>query len=265
MFLILSCQLTVAQDLEISKSPIISDRPGQHTEARTVGRGNFQLESGFKLLKESRYYRKEEEFHFPKIAIRYGLSNRFELRLQGQLQRNQASYYSSAGQHLMDRNSGPGINNIRLGTKFQILNDIKNGNALAVQFESKLPIETDQFRSRFLEPELKLAFRKELSGSFAFLLNVGFDIQDPGGDNIVLALSPIYAFTLQYSRNNFLIFSEVFGQANFGDAYQHCFDFGAAYRFSDNLQLDAYTGFGLSEEAPDFFASVGISFRLPKN
>jgi hypothetical protein len=41
-------------------------------------------------------------------------------------------------------------------------------------------------------------------------------------------------------------------------------DGGLTYRVRPNLQLDGFAGTGLSGDAPDWFAGLGISFRLPR-
>jgi hypothetical protein len=41
------------------------------------------------------------------------------------------------------------------------------------------------------------------------------------------------------------------------------FDGGFTYLLSNNVQLDASAGVGLSQAAEDWFASIGVSFRLP--
>ena len=42
------------------------------------------------------------------------------------------------------------------------------------------------------------------------------------------------------------------------------FDGGFTYLVRPNVQLDAFAGTGLSGDAPDWFAGLGISFRLPR-
>ena len=43
----------------------------------------------------------------------------------------------------------------------------------------------------------------------------------------------------------------------------HSFDTGLTYMLTDNLQLDGAVGFGLSDEADDWFMTFGVSYRFP--
>lgn len=45
---------------------------------------------------------------------------------------------------------------------------------------------------------------------------------------------------------------------------EHSLDGGFAWLASDDVQLDASAGVGLSEAAPDLFVDVGIACRLPR-
>jgi hypothetical protein len=43
----------------------------------------------------------------------------------------------------------------------------------------------------------------------------------------------------------------------------HSFDTGLTYQARNNLQLDASSGVGLSDDADDWFVGAGISFAFP--
>jgi hypothetical protein len=61
-------------------------------------------------------------------------------------------------------------------------------------------------------------------------------------------------------------FVEFFGDIptySHGPGPANLFDGGFTYLLNDNIQLDASAGVGLSQAAEDWFASIGLSFRLP--
>lgn len=43
----------------------------------------------------------------------------------------------------------------------------------------------------------------------------------------------------------------------------HSFDAGFTYLLRDNVQFDAFAGVGLNDDAEDFFAGAGVTFRFP--
>ena len=262
LFLI-AARVSSAQDKVQEPENLITDRPGQTDAARTVGKGNIQLENGFYYQKENSQYRKEKEFHFPEASLRVGIIKKLELRLKAQLQQNLVSYKDKQFPR-PDYNSGIGLSNIVLGTKFQLHDNAENGSALALQLEAKIPVESEVFRTRLVEPKVKLAVTKNISDSFYFLLNLGADIQDPGGDNLTFNPNPFYAFALYFTHQKLSVFGETFARRLVGDPFQHGFDFGIVYLLNPNLQLDTFAGLPLNEEAPDLFICTGISFRLPK-
>jgi hypothetical protein len=51
------------------------------------------------------------------------------------------------------------------------------------------------------------------------------------------------------------------GMSASGEA--HSFDGGFTYLLRENLQLDLFAGVGLSDDADDWFAGTGVSFRFP--
>jgi len=42
------------------------------------------------------------------------------------------------------------------------------------------------------------------------------------------------------------------------------FDGGFTYLVSENFQLDALAGVGLSDDAPDWFVGAGVTYRWPQ-
>ena len=44
----------------------------------------------------------------------------------------------------------------------------------------------------------------------------------------------------------------------------HGFDGGISYLIRPTVQLDVFGGPGLTDAAPDWFVTAGISFRLPQ-
>ena len=57
-------------------------------------------------------------------------------------------------------------------------------------------------------------------------------------------------------------FIELYGFAPQQDKAEHRFDGGFTYLVTNDLMLDASAGFGITDNAPDYFTAIGFSFRL---
>ena len=76
------------------------------------------------------------------------------------------------------------------------------------------------------------------------------------------AATNIYTFIYNLSfAGSFTVFAEFYGFIADG-LNDHRFDTGLIYLFSDNLQADISGGFGLTDEAPDGFLGLGLSFYV---
>jgi hypothetical protein len=74
-----------------------------------------------------------------------------------------------------------------------------------------------------------------------------------------------YSFSPQLEITDKLkIFAEAFGYVSKEQTAKNTFDAGLLYQVIPNLQFDIFGGVAISENAPDNFIELGISFRLPK-
>lgn len=257
-------QISFAQDQKTEEDYLETDRPSISDAPTVVPPGTFQLETGFFYQQDEEYYGKEKEFHYPETALRIGLFKRTELRLKAELKHYRFSL-KNRPEPLSDLKSPTGFDNISAGFKVQLIDKKDSGTNLALQIETTIPIESKEYRSREPEPELRLAIAQALTDKLSLHMNLGTRFQDPGGDVLKHTIDPLYTFSLAYELNKKLeLFTEVYGQRESQSPFEHGFDTGFGYKLTPNLEIDAYGGLGLNEEAPDFFISTGVSFRLPK-
>ena len=74
----------------------------------------------------------------------------------------------------------------------------------------------------------------------------------------------VYTLTTGYSiSERWSTYIEVYGFAPQRSSAEHSFDGGFSYLFQQNLSMDISGGFGLTDNAPDYFMALGFSFRLP--
>jgi hypothetical protein len=59
------------------------------------------------------------------------------------------------------------------------------------------------------------------------------------------------------------VYAEVFGFAPQKSAANQSMDGGFMFLVKPNIQLDVEGGFGLTDNAPDYFVGCGLSLRVP--
>jgi hypothetical protein len=254
-----------AQESNSETEEMHTDRPSKGDGAKVVSVGTIQLESGFFYQKDRTRKYKEEIFYFPETALRIGIFKKAEFRFKTRLEQDRISYPGSQGQVKSAFKTGTGLGEISCGFKLNIIEKKESESALAFQAETNIPIESEPYRTRVLEPLIKIIGQKKISEKLFTQTNIGVEIQDRGGDKITYTINPVYTLGFGYFlTDKFVIFGEANGIRKPDAPFQHGLDGGFAYRILPNLQLDAFGGFGLNEEAPDFFLNTGLCFRLPK-
>ncbi|MFC5271687.1 transporter [Adhaeribacter terreus] len=241
-----------------------TDRPGVGDGSRIVPQGYYQLETGLQYIKDETNFVNVRELHLPEIILRAGVLSFAELRVRAQYTRVRTKIIRTP----LPENKfiEKGLDDIMLGTKIQLLQNAGARPEAALQADFRLPVGGEDFEGEKVEPKLRLALMNKLSERFSLHYNLGLDWEENQNPESAQPYNHIglYTLALQYEiSEGFMAFLEAVGEKHKKDM-QQSFDAGLAYKIKPNLQLDAYAGYGISEEAPDFFASAGISFRLPK-
>ena len=119
-------------------------------------------------------------------------------------------------------------------------------------------LSSKDFETSHIAPSFKFLFQHTLSEKWRLGYNLGADWNGETPDaKAVYTLSAAYAVT-----DNFGAFAEVFGYLNKLDKADHSLHGGFTYLITNDLQLDASSGFGISDSAPDYFISCGASYRF---
>ncbi|KAA9332804.1 transporter [Adhaeribacter soli] len=266
-FLLIACffisTLTFAQNEGGEPVEMDTDRPSVGDASKVVPPGTVQIEAGFYYESDKTNFIEEKELHYPDVLIRVGVLKFAELRLRGRLKH--VSLAPAEDQFPWEI-SQTGLDDIMAGTKIQLW----QGNGVlptaALQADFRLPAGNKYFKSEKVEPKLRLNFRNKLSEKLSLSYNLGVEWEENENPAEKKTFNHIglYSLALNYKiTDNFKVFVEPFAEFRENDM-QQSIDAGLAYNIKPNLQVDLYSGVGLSEEAPDFFVSAGISFRLPK-
>lgn len=125
-----------------------------------------------------------------------------------------------------------------------------------------LPTGTSSKSTGDVDPEVRLAWNYGLTDKWSvYGVGLATALTDAHGRYLQsgASLATYYQFTPHLG--GFVEYFGVYPGARGGDC-QHNIDFGPVILINDNFQIDLRAGFGLNEEAPDFFTGIGFSFRF---
>lgn len=249
---------------------LVTDRPDQTESASVVPSGFFQLETGVS------YSRDEEEgdtlrtLAGPGTLVRIGVGGRTELRVgwDGWVEEELDS-----GQPRIPDGSVSGIGDGSLGAKVKLREESGALPEMAILASVNLAIGDDELTSDELDPSLLVAFAHTLSDRLGLGYNLGlqrfndFDPETFGAETddfvrFVWSAALGRSFTERVGG-----FVELFGEEPESGApggSQVSLDGGVTYLVRANLQLDAYAGAGITDDAPDWIAGLGLSIRWPR-
>lgn len=226
--------------------PIQLDRPDQTECPFIVPKYYLQLENGFQVQRlndGSRYHT------FPSTLWKYGINERFELRMITEL----VSIKSSGRSHT-------GLNPITLGFKANLLHEkgiIPHTSFIGHITTSKWG--SKEFHTSTITPSFRFVMQHTISEQVSLSYNMGarWNSEDP---------EPIYLYTLTSGisiTDKLGCYVELYGFAPEKDRAEHSFDGGFTFLVNNDLMLDVSSSMGLTDNAPDNYFALGISYRFP--
>lgn len=222
--------------------PISADRPDIGASASTIDEGGLQLESGVSFSREGGQY----STSFPTL-LRFGLSSRWELRLESEL--------------LTLRRAGlNSFSDVNLGTKINFYD--RGSTKLGALLSLNIPMGPKPTRGT-LDPQLVFLWDQELSDSWSFEGNLGASLSknDLGARFGKLSYSGSLSRAITKSVAAYVELSG-FGPDNTTGRYFTALDGGLTFQVSDNFQLDVYYLKGLSSFGLDWQLGSGMSLRF---
>ncbi|HET9057584.1 MAG TPA: transporter [Chitinophagaceae bacterium] len=227
---------------------IETDRPDQTESPYTVPYKWFQIESG--LVKEQ-IIKNVSSYTIPTILWKYGLSEKTELRLI-----TEYSLFYTRNKFADSTKLQP----IQLGFKWNICEE------KGLRPKASLIAHTgfNRLGSRFFRPLSFFApnFRFTLQNSLTESISLGYNLGVEWEDTKSSAVG-IYTFAPGFNlTDNWYAYVEIFGFVQKGESAQHNIDGGLAYNVTSNCKLDISTGFGISQDSPEWYVNLGGSFRF---
>ncbi len=242
---------------------MVTDRPDQSESASIVPPGFVQLELGPLFTRDDEGGVEAETWNLPGTLARIGLHERVELRL------GWGGYVTQEVRFAGESFDVDGLSDADVGLKVRLRDEKGGGPEIAFLAAASVPVGDEALTSDHVDPSFRFAFGQTLSERVSIGYNVGMSFEsgpDDEGDVDTVG-SYLYTFVVGVGVGKRAgVFFEVFGDvpASAPGDPAHSFDAGLTYLVRDNVQLDLAAGFGLSDEADDFFVGAGISIRFPR-
>jgi hypothetical protein len=224
---------------------IQTDRPDQTECPFITPRHYFQFENGFSYEQNDK---NQNAFVAPTVLTRFGINNYFELRL--------ITEYTVIKEN---GNTLSGINPILIGFKTKLLKEKGIIPTTSLIAHIGLPeVASPTYRANYYFPEFRFTMQHTISEKQSLSYNLGAEWN---GENTKPTF--IYTLTSGYSlTENIGAYVEFYGFVPEIGKADHRFDLGFTYLFNPNHQLDVSGGFGLSKTSPNYYLSLGYSFRF---
>ena len=238
---------------------IKTDRPDQKESAATTPARYWQIELGglFEADKSGSYT--QRNMLMPTMLTKYGISNTVELRLITEL--------AGMEQTVLQKTSfTSGFKPVIVGFKVNLFQENRMKFIPKTSFIGHMGISrlsSDFFETNRSFPQFRFLMEHTLSKKTSLGYNLGMEWNGFSNNP-----SSLYTLSLAHDLGKgFGAFGEVFGYFTRYDLYNkiigdHRVDGGFTYLLNHNFQFDASGGLGLTANAPDYFLSIGISFRF---
>jgi hypothetical protein len=228
-----------------SINPIATDRPDQTECPFIVPKGYIQAENG--LTYEKINVASKAMTH-PSTLWKYGISDNTEFRL--------ITEFVTEKEYSIEKK---GLTPIIVGFKTKIAEE--KGLIPLISFIGHLSIPywaSEEMKANYYAPSFRFTMQHTLSDRFTLAYNLGaeWDGETP---------QPTFIYTLTSGcsiTEKLGAYLEIYGFTSQQQRADHRFDGGFTYLITPNVMVDVSGGFGLTENAPESYMSLGFSYRF---
>jgi len=247
------------------RGSLVTDRPDFTESTVTIPRGRAQLEAGYTFTYDKEKDVRTKDHTFPELLLRVGLADDLELRIGWagwSLAREMTHEPSRAGRRVSVESRDNGGTDMSLGLKFHLLDQDGWVPDFGVIVAADLPTGAGGKTSGDVDPFLGLLWAYDLTDRWALAGNVNLAVPtSERGRFFQTSASVSAAFALTDELGAYVEYFGFYPNDRGADA-AHSLNGGFTYLITDNFQIDVLAGFGLNEEADDFFAGAGFAWRF---
>ncbi|OYU80984.1 MAG: hypothetical protein CFE23_07085 [Flavobacterium sp. BFFFF1] len=226
-------------------TPIQTDRPDQTETPAIVPKGMFQMENGFSYEQVNA---KASSLVTPSSLIKFGVNDHFEFRLILEFVSEKEFGIKTSG-----------LSPVLVGFKTRLAEE--KGIIPLTSFIAHLSVPdlaSTEFKTDYYAPEFRFTMQHTLTDKVSLGYNLGAEWNGETPEPTF-----IYTLTTGISLSQKTgCYIELYGFAPQKDKSDHRCDAGFTHLLSDDMMVDVSGGVGLTENAPDYYAALGFSFRL---
>jgi hypothetical protein len=230
---------------------IDTDRPDQTESAVLLLKKYFQAEFGF-----GKENSKDENYTIahPAFLLKYGLSKRFELRLE-------STYFSEYIFLIPNPRTTTDLAPVEIGTKVALFEErgLRPKTSLLVHvgssFKGSGPAAWPYYTS----------FRLSCQHSITEKIGLGYNLgaaKEEEGSALLYTFSPNFNIGKRLYSYVEVFGSKATGSSSVENKWHHALDAGFAYYTSNNTKLDLSGGVGLGNNSMKNYIALGFSFRF---
>ncbi len=239
--------------------PLVTDRPDFTEASSCVGRGVFQLESGYTFTEDRNATGSSRSHSFPESTFRIGMfADWFELRIVWNYE------VATQTQFGVSRATQSGADDLVLGAKWGLTGQAGFLPEMAVITRSTVPTGAGAFSSNEMLPGIAWCNGWKVNDwlETGTLTSMDRALDDDTGDPYLqLAQSWTFNYRLAEPLHAYTEWFVIAASGADTNHTQHYMDGGFTYLVNNDVQLDIRGGVGLNEAANDYFVGSGISFR----
>jgi hypothetical protein len=238
---------------------IETDRDSFTPSTKTAGPGLFILESSF-TFEDNRH--NPETYSFPELLVRYGLTERIELRLGCNYEIGGSGSSVSGDEDEQDV-AGGGIHHearVFYGVKVQASKQDEWLPESCVILQGFTPTSGENTATQFAAT---YAFGWELPRKWRLDAAFRYAEESEAGDRFeVWAPSVVLRVPLGERVNIHAEYFGLFAQNKIDDFCREYFSPGVHYLVTPNVEVGVRVGWGLNEQSTRFFSNVGLGWRF---
>jgi hypothetical protein len=222
------------------------DMPDETEETSTLDKGEWQVETAMLLDK----YYDGGTSAIGQAMVKYGVSDKLELRLLVEEGRNRTRYMDETVQATYP---------LSLSAKVKLLEDQPVLPDISLVTYLELPLLAhNRVQKQYWSPIVLLAFKNEFGEKWKLDYNVGLQ-QEPESTEWVW----LGATSLHYKvTEHWEVFGEYFAQYQGGEEPQHNVGLGIAWQLNNHFELYGAAGSSVNYTEYNRFVNAGLAVRL---
>lgn len=222
-----------------------------------LARGRTQLEGGYSYLRGSAGGGKGTQHAFPDLLLRFGLTDRLELRV------GWPGYVASDIDDPAFGGRFHGTLDPNIGLAYDLWEQRGMLPQTAVLAAVPVPLEGNPFALDSLQPLTELMYSWQTSDRTAITGRSGFAIFDAGGDNYSQFQQSLSLDVILTERlGTFASWDMLADHGSWNDTSQHMAGGGLTFLLTESLAISWRSAVGLNSAAPDFLNDIRFAYRF---